>query len=375
MIDPRINKLAKILINHSCALKNGERVLVEAVGVPKTILLELIREAKIVGGVPFIRIKNDQIIRELCLFYDENDIKFMAECELFEMKKVDAFIGIRSIKNIYELNGVPKEKIENILKYYISPVHLLQRNESTRPVFLRWPNYSMAQQAGMSTEAFENLFFNACILDYLAFEKLMDPLITLMQKTDVIRIVGPGNTDMQFSIKSLPSFKQFGKRNIPDGEVNTAPVKYSLNGRIHFNVSSVFYGITFHDICLDFKNGKVVNAKSSQTKRLKEVLSIDKGAKYTGEFAFGLNPYLTRPIMDILFDEKMIGSIHLALGNAYKRCDNGNHSAIHWDLVLLQTPEKGGGEIYFDDILIRKDGQFVLEELQELNFRNISQNL
>ena len=369
--DLRINELAKLVINHSCALRGGEKILIEAIGVPNEIIVALIREAKAVGGTPIVTIKDDRIIRELCSCYNEDDIKLMADCELHTLKQMDVFIGIRGTLNVHELSDVPRQKLRSILEHYIRPVHLEEKHQNTKWVVLRWPTPSMADRAGMSTEAFEDLYFTACTVDYGRMEAAMNPLIDLMQRTDRVRIFGPRNTDITFSIKGMPQYKYAGRHNIPDGELFTAPVRDSVNGRIHYNVSFIFYGLTFEDVCLDFKHGKIVKATCNDTKKINEVLDQDEGARYVGEFAFGFNPYILRPIQDILFDEKIMGSIHLTPGNAYKQCSNGNKSAIHWDLILMQTPEMGGGEIYFDEVLIRSDGRFVLEELQGLNPENL----
>lgn len=371
MEDSRIKKLAHTLINHSCVLKPGEKVLIEGVGVTNDIVVALIREAKKAGGVPFINLKDDQIIRELCFFYDDADIKLMADCELYTLRQMDAFIGIRGFMNISELSDVPGDKLKSVLRHYIQPVHLEQRNENTKWVVTRWPTPSMAQRAGMSTEAFEDFYFDACTLDYTKMQEAMDPLVRFMQKTERVKIVGPGDTDISFSITDMPQCKYAGKHNIPDGEVFTAPRRDSVNGRIHFNVPSVLYGTTFENICFDFKDGKIAKATCNNTEKINDILDQDEGAKYVGEFAFGLNPYISKPMEDVLFDEKIMGSIHLTPGNAYKWCDNGNRSAIHWDLVLMQTREMGGGEIYFDSTLIRKDGRFIVQELEGLNPENL----
>jgi aminopeptidase len=196
--------------------------------------------------------------------------------------------------------------------------------------------------------------------------KAMDPLQELMEKTDIVRIVGPG-TELEFSIKGLPAIKCDGKMNIPDGELFTAPVRDSVNGRLAYNTPAVYQGFTYENIVLEFKNGKIVKATANDDLRINKILDTDEGARYIGEFSFGLNPFIEKPMKDTLFDEKIKGSIHLTPGNAYDECDNGNRSAIHWDLVYIQRPEYGGGEIWFDDVLIRKDGLFVLPELECLN--------
>ena len=164
----------------------------------------------------------------------------------------------------------------------------------------------------------------------------------------------------------------FRRRNIPDGEVYTAPVKDSINGTLTYNTPAVFQGFTFENISFRFENGKIVEATANDTERINEVLNTDEGARYIGEFAIGVNPYILKPMKDTLFDEKIMGSFHFTPGNCYEEeAPNGNSSAIHWDLVCIQTPEYGGGEIYFDDVLIRKDGRFVVKELECLNPENL----
>jgi len=198
----------------------------------------------------------------------------------------------------------------------------------------------------------------------------MTPLVTLMEKTDRVRIIGPG-TDLTFSIKNIPAIKCSGLRNIPDGEVYTAPVKTSINGSLTYNTPAVYQGVTYENIHLEFSQGKIVKATANQTEKINKVLDTDEGARYIGEFAIGLNPHISIPMKDTLFDEKIKGSFHFTPGNAYDHAFNGNKSAIHWDLVCIQTPEYGGGEIWFDDVLIRKDGIFVIPELQGLNPENL----
>jgi aminopeptidase len=255
-------------------------------------------------------------------------------------------------------------------RYYVTPVHHEIRVPKTRWVVLRYPNDAMAQLSGTSTEAFEDFYFRVCNLDYSRMEQAMQPLIDLMNRTDRVRLTGPG-TDLTFSIKDIPAIACAGGMNIPDGEVYTAPVRESVNGTLSYNTPSVFQGFTFENICLTFENGKIIKATANDTERLNKVFGIDEGARYVGEFAIGVNPYILTPMKDTLFDEKIMGSIHFTPGNCYEEASNGNASAIHWDLVLIQRPEYGGGEIYFDDVLIRKDGRFVLPELEGLNPENL----
>jgi aminopeptidase len=368
MKDPRMNRLANLVINHSCAIKPGERLLIEGINVPNDMIIEVIREAKRIGGVPLVSIKDDKIIRELCSCYSQEDISLMADCELYTLNQMHAFVGIRGILNGHELSDVPPNNLKTVMEHYIRPVHMEVKHQNTKWVVLRWPTQAMAQQAKMSTEAFEDFYFDACTMDYARMETAMEPLVDIMKQTDMVRVSGPGDTDVSFSIQNMPQCKCAGRHNLPDGELLTTPIRESVNGRICYNVPSFFYGTLFEDVCFTFSNGKIVVATSNHTEKLNQILDYDPGARYIGEFAFGLNPHILRPMNDVLFDEKIMGSLHLVPGNAYKECDNGNRSAIHWDLVLMQTTEMGGGEVYFDDILVRKDGMFVLEALQGLNY-------
>ena len=255
-------------------------------------------------------------------------------------------------------------------QFYWGPIHLAERCNHTKWSVLRYPNDAMAQLAGMSTEEYEDFYFRACLVDYDKMGRAMEPLQKWMARTDKVHILGPG-TDLTFSIKGIPSFGMHGNRNIPDGEIYTSPVRESVNGRITYNCPSPYDGFLFRDVCLEFRDGKIVEATSNNTPYMNEIFDIDEGARYVGEFAFGVNPVITKPIGDILFDEKIAGSFHLTPGNSYDNASNGNHSAVHWDLIQIQTPEYGGGEIWFDDVLIRKDGLFVPEELQCLNPENL----
>jgi len=366
MQDPRLRKLAKVLINHSTRLKEGEKVLIEAIDIPPQIVTSLIEEARAVGGLPFVTLKSNEVLRSLYTNATEQQMVGCGEIEKFRMEKMDAYIGIRGSNNISELSDVPQDQMKLYQKNWWQPVHIETRVRKTKWVVLRYPTSSMAQLSGQSTPAFEDFYFNVCTLDYERMSKAMDPLKELMDKTDKVHLKGPG-TDLEFSIKGLGSVKCDGKLNIPDGEVFSAPVKDSINGQISFNTPTIYHGTTFENIKLQFKDGKVVEATASDTEKFNNIIDSDDGSRYVGEFALGCNPYITKAMKDILFDEKIRGSLHMALGNAYDETDNGNRSEIHWDLVLIQTPDYGGGEIHFDDVLIRKDGEFVLEELKGLN--------
>ncbi len=371
MHDPRMDKLADLLIDYSTDLKKGEVIYIEAFDIPPEMMEVLIRKVYSVGGVPLISLRSEKVLRAFLRGADRETMKLVGRIEMEKIKSAQAYIGMRGSHNITERSDVPSEKMDLFREYWNGPVHMNWRVPKTKWTVMRWPTPSMAQQAEMSTEAFEDFFFRTCTLDYSKMSRAMDPLVDIMKKTDLVRITSPG-TDLEFSIKGIPVVKAEGKRNLPDGEVFTAPVRNSVNGTIRYNTKTIYESRVYENIHLDFKEGKIVRAHGSDQKQLNRILDTDEGARYVGEFAFGLNPYVTRPMLDTLFDEKISGSIHFTPGNSYDIAFNGNQSRVHWDIVLIQTKEWGGGEIYFDGELIRKDGWFVLDELKALNPENLA---
>jgi aminopeptidase len=364
MHDIRFDKLAKLLVEYSIRLKRNENVLIEAFDTPEEMTIALIRAARKVGGVPFVQTYHARVNRALALEASDRQLNLLASHELARMKKIDAYIAVRGSNNITELSDVPAKKMKLIAKK-MRPVQD-QRVKKTKWVVLRWPTPSMAQLAGMSTEAFEDFYFDVCTLDYRKLQPGMKALKRLMEKTDRVEIKN-ASTDLRFSIKGIPAVICGGDRNIPDGEVFSAPVKDSVQGHVTFNAPTIYQGIGFDNICLDFKDGKIVDATSNETKKLNKILDSDPGARYIGEFSLGFNPRVLQPMRDILFDEKIAGSFHFTPGQAYDEADNGNRSQVHWDMVSIQRPECGGGEIYFDGKLIRRDGEFLPKQLRSLN--------
>ncbi|MBL9134298.1 MAG: aminopeptidase [Verrucomicrobiales bacterium] len=364
MTDPRYTKLAKLLVEYSTQIQQGDVVLLDMIDVPDEFSVELMRAVRAAQGVPLIEVRRTRVTREVMRGTDETHAKLLRDLEMFRMKKVQAYIAVRGSSNANESSDVPAERMKLYSKT-LRPV-IDHRVKKTRWCVLRWPTPSMAQSAGMSTEAFEDLYFDVCTMDYRRMAKAMEPLHRRMERADQVRIQGPG-TDLKFSIKGIGAKMCKGDRNIPDGEVFSCPVKTSIEGAIQFNTPTLYAGTRFEQVRLVFRQGKVVEATSSHTARLNEILDTDAGARYTGEFSLGFNPYILNPMCDILFDEKIAGSLHLTPGQAYEECDNGNRSAVHWDMVLIQRPEWGGGEIWFDDELIRKDGLFVPADLRGLN--------
>jgi aminopeptidase len=368
MTDPRYTKLAKLLVNYSTALKKGDRILLDMIDVPDEFTIELIRAVRAAGATPFVETRHTRVGREQLMGMTEQQAKDVRDMEMFRMKKVQAYIAIRGADNMNENADVPSDR----MKLYSRVIRPVQdyRVGKTRWCVLRWPAPSMAQAAGMSTEAFEKLYFDVCTMDYARMGRAMVPLEKLMKKTNRVRLVAPG-TDLSFSIKGIGAKMCKGDRNIPDGEVFSCPVKDSVNGTIQFNTPTLYAGTKFENVRLVLKDGKIVEATANNTKRLNEILDTDAGARFIGEFSLGFNPHILSPMCDILFDEKIAGSLHFTPGQAYEDCGNGNKSAIHWDMVLIQRKEWGGGEVWFDGDLIRKDGIFLTKELKGLNPANL----
>lgn len=368
-MNTRIKKLAHNLIHYSVRLQKRERLLIEIIGQETYPLAKkLIEEAYEIGAYPYLKISDSSLNRALLKGVTEEQLAFNEKLLLEQMQGMDAYISIRATNNIAEFSDVPVEKMQLQNKIYANVLD--QRVNHSKWVILRYPNASMAQLANMSTEAFEDFYFKVCTLDYSKMSEAMNALIKRLNTTNIVHIISP-NTDLTFSIKDIPSVKCAGECNIPDGEVYTAPIKASVNGTITYNTPSLYQGYIFENVSFTFKNGKIIDATSNNSKKLNEILDTDDGARFIGEFGIGINPYISNPMKDILFDEKISGSIHFTPGACYDDAPNGNGSNIHWDLILMQDIEHGGGQIYFDNILIRENGLFIPEDLQCLNPENL----
>ena len=372
MHDPRYDDLADTLIGHSTALKEGEHVLIEAFEIPDAMVLRLIRRVREAGAHPHVSLRSAQITRALVEHAGETQLDTWKDYDLERMRRMDAYIGLRGSHNVSEMAGLDDRFLQAYTNRYATPVHGEQRVKQTKWCVLRWPTPSMSQLAGQSTPDFENFYFNVCTLDYGKMARAVEPLRELMAATDRVHIQGPGDTDLSFSIKGIGAVPCTGLRNIPDGECFSAPVRDSVNGVIHYNTPTIYMGRSFENVRLTFEDGRITDFTADQgADELAGIFDTDDGARHIGEFAIGFNPYIREPMRDILFDEKISGSLHFTPGRAYEAADNGNRSDIHWDLVLIQRPEYGGGTITFDDTVIRRDGFFTLPDLQALNPDNL----
>lgn len=351
-------QLCQLLVSYSIELQKGEKVLIESFDVPQDFIALLVEEVMNQGGVPFVLSHFSKVDKVIIKKLDKECALARQKHKLSLMKDMDAYISVRAKINSFNISDIPQEQLELEKKYFSKEI-LRERVNNTKWVILNYPTDAFAQSAGMSSDAFEEYFFKVCNYNWKDSLQIMEKLKNLMDKTDKVKIVGPG-TDLSFSIKGINSVICAGKSNIPDGEVFTAPIKESVNGIITYNIPTMYDGKRFDNVMFVVQNGKIVEATSSNSVELNKILNSDKGARYFGEFALGVNPMVTIPMLDILFDEKMDGSFHLTPGEAYEEADNGNKSVIHWDLVCCQTKAYGGGEIYFDGKLIRKDGVFLI---------------
>lgn len=363
----KIEELSKRIVNYSLEINKDDKVLITYQSqLCNDLVIGIIKEIKNIGAVVNTKLIDPVINKELMLTTNEKRAELMGDYSKFEVEHYTAFVQIRYALNDYEDSDVSSE-LRNLISKYTRKYGEIRINER-KWVLLNYPSPLDAYKAHQSIDKFKEYALDAMITNYDDLNERMKPLKELMEKTDKVRIVGP-NTDINFSIKNMPIIPCSGKSNLPDGEIFTAPIKISVNGKITYNTPSPYHGSIFNNVSLEFKDGKIINATcDGDDELLNEIFNTDDGSKYIGEFSLGLNPNILYPIGDILFDEKIKGSIHFTPGQAYYEADNGNRSDIHWDLVLIQRPEYGGGEIYFDDVLIRKDGEFVVRQLQHLNY-------
>ncbi|MGM0431308.1 MAG: aminopeptidase [Spirochaetota bacterium] len=367
MRDARDTKLANLLVGYSVNLQPGEKCLIHAEDVPTELVEELVSAVYTAGGYPLIDLGSERLDRALMEGASKESLSAWADCDMYRMRNMDAYIGVRAPLNPRETATLSGEQVSLYRREYAQKVHMNIRVPSTKWVVLRYPTELMAFSAGMSLREFEDYYYRVTTgVDYQRMSQAMVKAKAFLDKADRVQITGPG-TDLSFSIQGMGSVPCDGESNIPDGEIYSCPTKESVNGTITYNAPSTYNGFTFSQVSFTFEKGRIVQADANDPERLEQVLNTDDGARYIGEFALGCNPLITFPMDNTLFDEKIMGSFHFTPGNAYDDCDNGNRSAVHWDLVSIQTPEYGGGEIWIDGELIRKDGQFVHEAFEQLN--------
>ena len=365
MKDPRITQFAEILVDYSTQVKKGDVVLINAAGLEAAPLVKELYALCLKRGAKYVEytFSIPEIDRKFYNQANKQQLEHFPQHKLDFYKTLDVYIGISAGDNSMVMANARQSAMVAYQK--VTKPLLDQRVKHTRWVVTRYPTNSAAQEARMSLEEYEEYLFSACCIDWKKESKKQDNLKKLMDSTRKVRIVAP-DTDLHFSIDGLPGIKCDGRYNIPDGEVFTAPVRDSAQGHITYNCPSIYQGKEYNGVRLEFKDGKIIKAtaEAGMSNPLNKILDSDEGARYIGEFALGVNPGIRQPMRNILFDEKIFGSIHFTPGQAYDECDNGNRSAVHWDMVRMLTD---GGEIWFDEILIQKNGIFIHKELLKLN--------
>ena len=368
----KLDKLCKGVVNYSLKVKPGMKVMIRTAPDGLDLAKRLVREIGKAGGMAFPWIMEDGITREMGQ-HTPDIFKHYGEIYGPLYDKCDALIAIRTGNN-NDMNEIDME-VKKEMAEQITPYSRKVTSDKPWVLFL-YPTTHLADTFKMSEQKFADYWLDVSSFDYSKMAKACEPLNKLMTETDKVEIKGPG-TDLTFSLKGIGAVSCCGNRNIPDGECYSAPVKDSVEGYITYNMLSPQMGEMFKDVKLTFKAGKIVEATcdggEEMIKKLNEIFDQDEGARYIGEFAIGFNPFIDEGVGNILFDEKMKGSFHFTPGNAYANAaDNTNRSKLHWDLVCSQQPKHGGGEIYFDGKLIRKDGEFVIKELEGLNAKNLA---
>lgn len=360
--------LASTIVEHSIKVEPKENVIiVSETTKPVSLIKELVKKIKEKDASVTVRFIEPEIASLIKENMSKESISHLERQEWFDVENYNSFIRIMCNQNDYEEKNINEETRKNIGEALKKPRNI--RINERKWVLLNYPSSLDAYKAKMKVEEFYDYSMSVMCYDYKKMSEDIKPLKKLMEKTDKVRLTGVG-TDITFSIKDMPIIPCCGEMNIPDGEIYCGPVKNSINGVIKYNTPSPYQGHVYNGVTLTFKDGKIINAtcdNEEDIERLNKIFNIDEGAKFVGEFSIGLNKDIMYPMGDILFDEKIIGSIHFTPGSAYQDSYNGNDSSIHWDMVLIQREDYGGGNIYFDDKLIRENGIFVLDELKHLN--------
>lgn len=361
MYDARNRELAEKIIGYSTRTEKGDNVLVEVFGLNGAHLAQEMAQAAFDRGAnPFIQIHDTDIVR---IERERGDRDYWSRrrdvAGMPTMKEMDVYIGLRASENIYELGGVSPEADKAYSEEYFRPVHSRERVNNTRWCVMRYPSPAFAMNARMPTDRFADFYYKACLLDYAELGERMKPLHERLAAAKEVKLVGEG-TDITLGIEGQNWIPCAGDVNIPDGEIFSSPIIDSVNGTITY-APSVYNGKPFGWIRFDVKDGVIVDCDSDNKEALESILDTDEGARRFGEFAIGTNPHISEPMFDILFDEKIWGSIHLTPGQAYDMASNGNSSAVHWDLVCI------GSDVIIDGEKVREGRYWVVDDLKPLN--------
>jgi aminopeptidase len=361
MADTRIKKLAELLVNHSTKIKKGDKVIISGDSLAEPLIKEVYRLCIQKGAIATVKVSLPGLAYTYYKYAQDHQLKYYPKISEIESKETDVFISIGAEYNTREFTNIDHKKIAVRTKVTdpISKIRLAKRW-----VGVDYPTQALSQDAGMSLDEYEDFLFGATNLEPKAVIRRMNNLQKIVNRTKKVRIIGK-DTDLMFSINKMSAHSEYATHNVPDGEVFTAPEKYSVEGHIKFTYPAIRSGNEVEGIHLFFEKGKIVKATAEKNEKfLKAMLEMDNGSRYLGEFGIGMNPMITKFTKNLLFDEKIGGTIHLAIGMAYPECyvknkKNGNYSALHWDIV--KDFRKEGGEIRFDGKVVMKNGKWVVK--------------
>jgi len=367
--DPRLEEFAEVLVNRATHVEEGDNVYLLCKSLESLPLFREVRRQVIKrGGMPHEHLLYDTMNGAGAADYDwfkhadSNQLETLSRAKKQEMEKMDAYIRIGGGDNTQDLSGIHPEKIS---EWKSTTREILNERLSKKWVATRFPTKSMAQNAGMSTQEFEEMVFEAVTADYSDISKRNKKVKELVDGAEEVRIKSK-DTDIRMSLENREGVSADGKNNIPDGEVFYAPVKDSIEGYISFTYPGVDSGTEVHGIKLWFENGKIVDFQAEKNEDyLEKMINTDEGSKYVGELGLGTNRQITEFTKDTLFDEKIAGTVHMAIGRAYEECapeSKRNESAIHWDIVNDLRSRAGGGKIIVDGKVVQEDGKWIFED-------------
>ena len=355
-MDKRWYEVADLLVNHATKIKKGEKVFIAMYEAHTEDLVTAICQKIFENGAyPQVQFLSEKIRNKLLQYGNEEQLQHIPDIEMLGIEWADVYLGIRGAFNLGETWNIESEKrsLNQVVNGKISKA----RWEQTRWCLIRVPNSDMASQAQIPYERLLDDFFKSCLIDWELKKQEWNKLKEYLEKGKNIRIVAD-NTDLSFSVENRKWVIFDGTMNLPDGEIATAPITETVNGYIKFNKPAILGGQLFNDVSFKWENGVLIDLQCSNNNQLlKKIISSDSGSSLIGEFAFGLNDALKNFCNDILLDEKINGTIHIALGRAYKECGDINDSSIHWDMVL-DTRSKS--IIYMDDKKIFENGKFII---------------
>ena len=354
-LDLRARKLAQLAVRYSIKVKPKQKVVISGTSNSIPFLTELYKEIILQGAFPIVKISLPNTNDFFFKYADKNQIEFFPQYWFDTIKQSQAYIGVFTEENTKELTSADSEKITKREKI-TNPIsdYIVNGRPNIKRVTIAYPCLSHAIESEMSLTEWENFVYSSCLIDWKKFGKKLDKLNQRFEKSNSVHLLGE-NVDLKFSIKGKNSIADKGEENMPGGEIYMAPVRERLNGWIKFEYPAIYSGKEVTDIYLKFKDGKVIEFNASKNlDLLKAVLETDENSSYVGEFGIGCNPKINKFTKNLLFDEKISGTIHLALGMAYKDNKGGNDSSVHWDIVK----DMSKASIILDKKIIQKNGKW-----------------